>query len=119
MHSGGNTAVKGWSWPNFWANLAYFSAQPVASDTSRRVRRVRVVRRREGFRLGVHPRPPLRHEPHHEERGDEEEVAAEVRADVAHAVCRRGHAVRLPAGKGVSGLADCRVLSFWVGTRVG
>ena len=21
----GNTAIKGWSWPNFWANLASFS----------------------------------------------------------------------------------------------
>jgi hypothetical protein len=25
MHSCGSTAVKGWSWPNFWANLASFS----------------------------------------------------------------------------------------------
>ena len=25
MCSGGNTAIKGWSWPNFWADLASFS----------------------------------------------------------------------------------------------
>ena len=25
MHSGGNAAIKGRSWPNFWANLASFS----------------------------------------------------------------------------------------------
>ena len=27
MHSCGNTAVKGWSWPNFWANLASFALE--------------------------------------------------------------------------------------------
>jgi hypothetical protein len=25
VHSCGNTSRKGWGWPNFWANLAYFS----------------------------------------------------------------------------------------------
>jgi hypothetical protein len=25
MHSCDNTAIKGWSWPSFWANLASFS----------------------------------------------------------------------------------------------
>ena len=24
MHSCVNTDLKGWSWPNFWANLAFF-----------------------------------------------------------------------------------------------
>ena len=31
MHSCGNTAIKGWSWPNFWANLASFSPGPACT----------------------------------------------------------------------------------------
>jgi hypothetical protein len=30
MHSCDNTATKGWSWPNFWANLVSFSRLVVA-----------------------------------------------------------------------------------------
>jgi hypothetical protein len=33
MLSCGNTAIKGWSWPNFWANVASFS--PVAARKTR------------------------------------------------------------------------------------
>ena len=33
MHSCGNTAKKGWSWPNFWANLASFSLKTMQHGT--------------------------------------------------------------------------------------
>ena len=31
MHSCGNTAIEGWGWPNFWANLASFSPGPACT----------------------------------------------------------------------------------------
>jgi hypothetical protein len=36
MHSRSkNTAIKGWSWPNFWANLASFSLRAAQALSSR------------------------------------------------------------------------------------
>ena len=45
-HSGENAAIKGWSWPNFWANLVSFSLCP--SSRPRWRRRSTAARKRGG-----------------------------------------------------------------------